>query len=298
MSTPTYQTIDTSALAKRAEADRIAPSLYYDPDLFEAELEHIFYKTWVWVAHESELPKPGDFVTTDIGRQPVIVVRDKTGAVNVLHNRCRHRGATVCEEHKGNAKGFTCPYHSWSYALDGTLRALPYGDGYEGVCEKGDLPLRKLARRHLSGTDLRQLQRSDRTARRLPRRREAVDRSLHEARRGLSDQGQRRAQIQVQGQLEDPAREHDGPVSLPCRAQVVDEVDRRRNRRRDHELHDERRRVLPLARQRSQPCGAGAGNRRSRQGRRRAASRALQRTRRATRAKSTRRKKYGASCAR
>jgi phenylpropionate dioxygenase-like ring-hydroxylating dioxygenase large terminal subunit len=74
----------------------------------------------------------------------VIVVRDKTGAVNVLQNRCRHRGATVCEEHKGNAKGFTCPYHSWSYALDGTLRALPYGDGYEGVCEKGDLPLAKL----------------------------------------------------------------------------------------------------------------------------------------------------------
>ncbi|MBW8834541.1 MAG: Rieske 2Fe-2S domain-containing protein, partial [Burkholderia sp.] len=144
MSTPTYQTIDTSALAKRAEADRIAPSLYYDPQLFEEELERIFYKTWVWVAHDSELPKPGDFVTTTIGRQPVIVVRDKTGAVNVLQNRCRHRGATVCEEHKGNAKGFTCPYHSWSYALDGTLRALPYGDGYEGVCEKGDLPLKKL----------------------------------------------------------------------------------------------------------------------------------------------------------
>ena len=96
------------------------------------------------VAHESELPNPGDFITTTIGRQPVIVVRDKTGEINVLQNRCRHRGATVCESHKGNAKGFTCPYHSWSYALDGTLRALPYGDGYEGVCEKGDLPLVKL----------------------------------------------------------------------------------------------------------------------------------------------------------
>ena len=109
MSTPTYQTIDTSALAKRAESDRIAPSLYYDPDLFEAELDRIFYKTWIWVAHESELPKPGDFITTTIGRQPVIVVRDKTGAVNVLQNRCRHRGATVCEEHKGNAKGLHVP---------------------------------------------------------------------------------------------------------------------------------------------------------------------------------------------
>ena len=118
----TWQTIDTSTLHGRVQADRIAPSLYYDPALFEAELERIFYKTWIWVAHASELPNPGDFRTTTIGRQPVIVVRDKSGAVNVLQNRCRHRGATVCEEHKGNAKGFTCPYHSWSYALDGTLR--------------------------------------------------------------------------------------------------------------------------------------------------------------------------------
>ena len=193
---------------------------------------------------------PATFVTTTIGRQPVIVVRDKSGAVNVLQNRCRHRGATVCEEHKGNAKGFTCPYHSWSYALDGTLRALPYGDGYEGVCEKRDLPLKKPARGRLSRPDLRELQRDDRTAGRLPRWREAVDRPVHEARRGLSDQGQRRTQVQVQGQLEDPARKYDGPVSLSGRAQVVDEIHRRRNRRRDHQLHDERRRVLPLARQR------------------------------------------------
>ncbi|WP_153101101.1 aromatic ring-hydroxylating oxygenase subunit alpha [Paraburkholderia hayleyella] len=144
MSMPIYQSIDARTFATRAGAARIAPSLYYDPQLFEEELERIFYKTWVWVAHESELPNPGDFITTIIGRQPVIVVRDKSGTVRVLHNRCRHRGATVCEAHKGNAKGFTCPYHNWSYALDGTLRALPYGDGYEGVCEKGDLPLNTL----------------------------------------------------------------------------------------------------------------------------------------------------------
>ncbi|AIO69728.1 aromatic ring-hydroxylating oxygenase subunit alpha [Burkholderia oklahomensis] len=144
MSESPYQTIDTRALARRVESDRIAPSMYYDPELFEAELERIFYRTWIWVAHDSELPNPGDFVTTTIGRQPVIVVRDRNGDVNVLQNRCRHRGATVCEAHRGNAKGFTCPYHSWSYALDGTLRALPYGDGYEGVCDKNDLPLVKL----------------------------------------------------------------------------------------------------------------------------------------------------------
>jgi phenylpropionate dioxygenase-like ring-hydroxylating dioxygenase large terminal subunit len=134
---PAFQAVDTSALYARAQSDRVSPSLYYDPAIFEAELERIFYKTWIWVAHESELPNPGDFRTTTIGRQPVIVVRDKTGAINVLENRCRHRGATVCEQHKGNARGFTCPYHSWSYTLDGALR-------YEGVVDKTELPLKRL----------------------------------------------------------------------------------------------------------------------------------------------------------
>ncbi|RAR50689.1 phenylpropionate dioxygenase-like ring-hydroxylating dioxygenase large terminal subunit [Paraburkholderia unamae] len=120
------------------------PSLYTDPAIFEAELEKIFYKTWIWVAHESEVREPGDFKTAMIGRQPVIVVRDRTGTIRVLENRCRHRGATVCDKRQGNANGFTCPYHSWSYGLDGKLRGLPYSDGYEDVLEKGDLPLRSL----------------------------------------------------------------------------------------------------------------------------------------------------------
>ena len=141
---PPCQAIDTSALRTRVEPDRVMPSLYNDPALFETELDRIFYQTWIWVAHESELPNPGDFRTTVIGRQPVIVVRDRDGSVNVLENRCRHRAATVCEQHKGNARGFTCPYHSWSYGLDGALRALPYGDGYEGIADKRELPLRSL----------------------------------------------------------------------------------------------------------------------------------------------------------
>ena len=122
----------------------VDPFLYTDPEVFEAELNKIFYKTWVWVAHESEIRNPGDFKTAQIGRQPVIVVRDRSGKINVLENRCRHRGATVCEKHKGNATGFTCPYHSWSYGLDGKLRGLPYPEGYEDVIEKSDLPLGSL----------------------------------------------------------------------------------------------------------------------------------------------------------
>jgi anthranilate 1,2-dioxygenase (deaminating, decarboxylating) large subunit len=133
-----------ASYASLVQGSAVDPSLYTDPKIFDAEMEKIFNKTWIWVAHTSELPKPGDFKSAMIGRQPVIVVRDRSGNVNVLENRCRHRGATVCEKSKGNATGFTCPYHSWSYGLDGKLRGLPYPEGYEDVVEKSDLPLKSL----------------------------------------------------------------------------------------------------------------------------------------------------------
>lgn len=126
------------------EHDRVASRLYTDPDLFAREMRDIFERTWVWVAHESEIPRPGDFRTTFVGVQPVIVTRDRRGGVNVLVNRCRHRGASVCEAPRGNGNGFTCPYHAWSYGLDGALRGIPYPDGYEDVLEKSDVTLRRL----------------------------------------------------------------------------------------------------------------------------------------------------------
>lgn len=121
--------------------DRFRAALYSDPEIFEREMERIFRRVWVWVAHESEIPDPGDFKTTVIGRTPVIVTRDSRKAVHVLLNRCRHRAASVCEQGRGNTRLFTCPYHSWSYALDGRLVGLPFADGYEGVLNKPDLPL-------------------------------------------------------------------------------------------------------------------------------------------------------------
>jgi anthranilate 1,2-dioxygenase (deaminating, decarboxylating) large subunit len=124
--------------------DRVAGILYTGPELFELEMDRIFHRTWVWVAHESEVAKAGDFKTAWVGRRPVIVTRDRRGGINVLLNRCRHRGASICEVPKGNGNGFTCPYHAWSYALDGTLRGIPYPEGYEDVTEKKDLPLRRL----------------------------------------------------------------------------------------------------------------------------------------------------------
>lgn len=131
-------------IAALVEDDRVAGTLYTGPELFELEMDRIFHRTWVWVAHESEIAKAGDFKTAWIGRRPVIVSRDRRGGINVLLNRCRHRGASVCDVPKGNGNGFTCPYHAWSYALDGTLRGIPYPEGYENVTEKKDLPLQRL----------------------------------------------------------------------------------------------------------------------------------------------------------
>jgi len=126
------------------QADRVAGRIYTDPAVFEAEMRHIFERTWVWVAHESELAKAGDFKTASVGRQPVIVTRDRKGNIHTMLNRCRHRGASVCERRQGNANGFTCPYHAWSYGLDGALRGIPYPDGYEGIMSKDGMGLRRL----------------------------------------------------------------------------------------------------------------------------------------------------------
>ncbi|TJY66264.1 aromatic ring-hydroxylating dioxygenase subunit alpha [Arthrobacter sp. CAU 1506] len=132
------------APADLVQGDRVAGRIYTDPEIFELEMKNIFEKTWVWVAHESELPKPGSFKSTYVGRNAVIVTKDRKGAIHTLVNRCRHRGASVCEQRTGNANGFTCPYHAWSYSLDGKLRGIPYPEGYEGVMNKEDMGLQKL----------------------------------------------------------------------------------------------------------------------------------------------------------
>lgn len=123
------------------QPDRVHTSLYTDAKLFDVELEKVFYSTWVWVAHASEIPDAGSYKTTFVGKQPVIVVRDRKKAVHVLLNRCRHRAATVCEGKKGKTNSFVCPYHGWSYALDGSLRGVPSPQSYADLLDKADHPL-------------------------------------------------------------------------------------------------------------------------------------------------------------
>jgi phenylpropionate dioxygenase-like ring-hydroxylating dioxygenase large terminal subunit len=106
----------------------VASAVHFDPRLHELEAVEVFGRTWLVVGHEDMIPKPGDFVTNYMGEVPVIITRSRTGAINVLVNRCSHRGNEVCLFDRGNARGFSCSYHGWSYGLDGSMLGAPYED--------------------------------------------------------------------------------------------------------------------------------------------------------------------------
>ncbi|MCZ0736315.1 aromatic ring-hydroxylating oxygenase subunit alpha [Phreatobacter sp. AB_2022a] len=127
------------------EPDRVHGSLYADEAIFREELEKIWFRGWVYVGHVSEVPEINDYVTKSIGPMPVLMVRDRTGAINLLLNRCPHRGNQVCAIERGNRASFTCPYHSWTFSNDGRLMGYAYPDGYEGV-DKSALGLGRVAR--------------------------------------------------------------------------------------------------------------------------------------------------------
>lgn len=112
---------------------RIPYDIYTDPAVYRREQERIFSgPTWNFVALAAEIPTPGDFKLTEIGEKPVVVVRDRTGAIRVLENRCAHRGVQLCRQPYGNAKSFQCPYHLWTYQLDGKLIGVTLRKGIEG----------------------------------------------------------------------------------------------------------------------------------------------------------------------
>ena len=112
--------------------------IYTDPAIFELEMERIFHRTWIFVGHESQVPKPGDFYCTTIGRQPVIMVRHTDGTVKVIYNRCGHRAAKVVNLPSGNARRFSCPYHAWTYDTAGKLRGVPMKNAYPAEIDLED----------------------------------------------------------------------------------------------------------------------------------------------------------------
>ena len=108
-------------LSTCVEPDRVRKEVYTDPQIFDLEMERIHERYWIYCGHESQVPEPGDFVTSRMGTESVLLTRDSEGALHVLLNSCRHRGMKVCRYDEGNTLSFTCPYHGWSYSTDGTL---------------------------------------------------------------------------------------------------------------------------------------------------------------------------------
>lgn len=122
--------MNVQSIKALVQPDRVHRAVYTDPALFELELDRIFGRAWLVVGHESQIARPGDFFTTRMGREPVIVTRHTDGSVRVLINRCAHRGARVCEAAAGSTAEFVCSYHGWTYGTDGCLAGLPLPDGY------------------------------------------------------------------------------------------------------------------------------------------------------------------------
>lgn len=98
-------------------------AFYKDPETYKREIDEIFLKRWILAGHVSKIPNIGDFFLVEFDQESVIITRAKSGQVKALLNVCRHRGSHVCKEKQGNAKAFTCPYHAWSYDLEGKLIA-------------------------------------------------------------------------------------------------------------------------------------------------------------------------------
>ena len=108
-------------LKNRREGFSLEQPFYTDPEYFKLDMQMIWYRDWLFVGHDCELPKKGAYFTLQIGDYPVVVVRGKDDQIRALHNTCRHRGSRVCTKEHGSAVRLVCPYHQWTYELDGSL---------------------------------------------------------------------------------------------------------------------------------------------------------------------------------
>lgn len=138
-------TIAAAELQRLVEPDRVHRRVYTDPAIFDLEMERIFGRTWLYVAHESQIRNAGDFARARLADRDVLVTRSDDGLIHVLDNRCAHRGAVLCTARQGNRRNLTCPYHAWSFRLDGTLAAVPHPQSYPDDFSLTD-PKKHLAR--------------------------------------------------------------------------------------------------------------------------------------------------------
>ena len=125
---------------------RVHGAVYTDPEVFAAEMDRIFERSWLYVGHVSELPAAGDYKTVVIGTQPVIVTRHEDGQIYCLYNRCRHRGAVVCRQERGHSNFFRCRYHNWVYANNGDLIGMSQSTGYPDDFDRSQFGLVRVPR--------------------------------------------------------------------------------------------------------------------------------------------------------
>ncbi len=131
-------------LKSKQTTDILAPWTYWNLEFFELEKEYIFKKSWILVGHISDIPNAGDYITFDTVGERALVIRDENSNIHAFHNVCRHRGAKVVEGDHGNCpRALVCPFHGWSYHLDGQLRYVPRSETFPGL-EKDKSGLVKL----------------------------------------------------------------------------------------------------------------------------------------------------------
>lgn len=137
-----------------AEAGVISREIFVNQEIFDLELKNLFSRAWLFVGHESQIPEPGDYFSSRMGTDSVLLTRDSEGDVYVLLNSCRHRGMKICRYDEGNTLQFTCPYHGWSYSVDGSLVDTPgelfgvpqYQSAYGGKLKREDWGLVRVGR--------------------------------------------------------------------------------------------------------------------------------------------------------
>ena len=124
----------------------VSRDIFVDPQIYEIEKERVFARCWLFVGFEDQVRKPGDYFISRMGEESVILSRDRDNTIHVFLNSCRHRGMKVCRYDEGNTPVFTCPYHGWSYAGDGSLVGVPrYKDAYREELDKSQWGLAEVA---------------------------------------------------------------------------------------------------------------------------------------------------------